>query len=74
MLLVLSPFSIFFSNPCFELSFASKGPIIESLKMLDLIESTPDADIFYLEATFEISGSLEELNTDSFSDFFNKRH
>ena len=54
-----------------ELSFASKGPIIESLKTLDFIENKPDADNFFAwKPRFEISGNLKELNTDSFSDFF----
>lgn len=54
-----------------ELSLASKGPILESLQVLDLIKSIPDADNFFdWKQTFEISGSLEKPNTDSFSDFF----
>ena len=54
-----------------ELSLASKGPILESLQVLDLIKSMPDADNFFdWKQTFEISGSLEKPNTDSFSDFF----
>jgi hypothetical protein len=66
------PIQHIFQQPLLcELSFASKGPIIESLKILDLIESTPDADNFFTwKPRFEISGNLEELNTDSFSDFF----
>lgn len=69
------PIQYIFQQPLLcELSFASKGPIIESLNMLDLIESTPDADNFFTwKPRFEISGSLKELNTDSFSDFFQQK-
>ena len=57
-----------------EFNFASKGAIIESLQVLDLIKSQPDRDNFFeWKPRFQISGSLEKLNTDSFSDFFSER-
>lgn len=66
------PIQSIFQQPLLcELSLASKGPIIESLKILDFIEDTPDTNNFFAwKQQFEISGNLEELNTDSISDFF----